>query len=202
MDRVLARAEDAVGPACVEHLFGRIVQIGEHVGLAAHPPRGVEHCRFGALDDARAAFERATLGPPLAEAAIEDRNRPAPCLGQRKPRPRRGFHGAVVIHDDGRLRCDPQGRKPGCDLLAGRQCGGNRRGGVGQARQVEEARSRYVRSLVFGARVAPGGGQVARGVENGDALIVQPRGQPFGRNEARKIVHRPAGSADARLRQG
>ena len=131
-----------------------------------------------------AAFERPSLGAPLAEAAVEDRHVVHPVHPGDEPRARGGLDRAVVVDHQPVAVVDPERRHPLGELCARRHGGRHRARRIDQRRQVEESGAGNVTGGELAPGVALGVGQVRGRVEHDEIGIAEPLRQPLCRDQA------------------
>ena len=101
-----------------------------------------------------AGLERAALGAPLRQAAVEHRDVGLAEEPERPPDPRRAEHADAVVDDDAVAVADAHRPHPGDELLHRRRHVRQARLLVGDLVDVEEARAGDMRRLELGAGVA------------------------------------------------
>ena len=140
--------------ARIDHLFGRAGAVGEDILFAAHAGSTLGHREIDRAAGNPAAFERAPLGGPLGQPAIEDRHLSEAVQPEDVPRAGRAADRAVVIQHDPVRRCHPELPQPRRELFGAWQGLGYRRTGIDEADKVEKPRAGHMRRREILRRLA------------------------------------------------
>ena len=127
--------------------------------------------------------QRAALGPPLRQAAVQHRDVVVAHEAEQPPHPGRGDEAVVVVDDDPAAVAEAQLAHPRAELGRRRHHVRVQVLGLADLVEVEEHGARDVRRLVLGPGVALGRRQEPGGVHHPHVGRVQMRLQPVGADQ-------------------
>jgi len=194
-DVAAAQARARLGRGAAEPLR----RAGVHDLLAAqlHHRRDLRHVAHQACvavrgevavaRDGRDVLQRAALGAPFRQAAVEHGHVGMAEHPEHPPHPRGGEQPRAVIDHHAMPVADPHPPHPADEFLDRRQHVRQRRLGVGDLVDVEELRAGDVRPGIFRLRVAACVGHVPRGVEHPHVGRAQMIGQPAGGDQKLRV---------------
>ena len=169
-----ARVEDRAADAADQHRLG-----DDSSPRSTASKRASARVRLALLD-------RAALGAPFGEAAVEDRDAVGAVMAQHEPAARRAAQRAVVIDDDAVVAADPERHHRRAERRRAGQHVRRGIGVVGQRLDVEAARAGDVGRVKFGGGVARLAGHEQGRVEDREVGAAELLREPCGRDE---IVH-------------